>query len=298
MNDIKTIKKRYALKTHSYTIKKGVTIVCAAEGRFVFKRNRGNDIATLYKYLKSRNFNHFGPLVNIDPDFIIYEYIDDIKLPIEQRGLDMMFLLSLLHSKTTFYKEGDFDDYKKIFEEVNEQLEYFYHYYTELIDNIETKVYMSPTEYLLARNISKIFYLLSFAKKEIEEWYKLIKDKRKQRFVTLHNNVEVDHLLENNEMYLISWENHDMGMPIYDIYNMYKKHYFDFDFFELLKVYENKYPLLKEEKKLLFILISIPEEIKLTANEYDNCKKVNQYLDYIYITNELLSNYYTANEVK
>lgn len=298
MNDIRAIKERYALNTQRYTIKKGVIIINADDGRFVFKKNKGNDIEKLYRYLDSRGFSHYVPLVKADDYFNVYEYIDDIDTPMEQKAMDIMYVLSLLHNKTTHYKEVDIDDYKKIYEDVNYQIEYYYNYFTNLIEKIETEVYMSPASYLLARNISKIFALLSFCKHEIDSWYRLIRGKRKQRVVTLHNNLDVDHLLANNDMYLISWEKSKIDMPIYDIYNIYKKHYFDLDFFELLRVYEHKYPLLPEERKLLFVLLSLPEKLEFTNDNYHNCKVINNYLDYIYKTDELVSNYYATNKVE
>lgn len=82
--------------------------------------------------------------------------------------LDLIKLVSLLHNKTTHYKEVDFADYKTIYETLSNNIEYLYSYYNDIITLIETKVYMSPSEYLLARNISKIFGSLNFSKQELE----------------------------------------------------------------------------------------------------------------------------------
>ena len=43
----------------------------------------------------------------------IYPYIEDVYEPREQKAMDMVHLLSLLHSKTTFYGEVDIDKNKK-----------------------------------------------------------------------------------------------------------------------------------------------------------------------------------------
>ncbi len=296
MNDIRNIKEKYALNTQRYTIKKGITIVDADDGRFVFKRNSGNDVENLYKYLNSRNFNYYAPLIRSDDNYNIYNYIDEVDTPLEQKALDLMFILSLLHNKTTFYKEVDIDNYKKIYEDITDKINYYNSYYTDMINKIETKIYMSPTEYLIARNINKIYASITFCKQELNSWYQLIKGKHKQRLVTLHNNLELDHLIEGNEIYLVSWDKYKVDMPIYDIYTLYQKHYFDLDFNELLKVYEDKYPLLEEEKQLLFILIALPHKIDLTTDQYQNCKIVNNYFDYIFKTEELISNYKTHDE--
>ena len=61
----------------------------------------------------------------------------------------------------------------------------------------ENSIYMSPSEYMLALNISKILGALNFCKDEIEKWYKIVKDKKKQRLVVLHNNLDLSHFLKN-----------------------------------------------------------------------------------------------------
>lgn len=52
----------------------------------------------------------------------------------------------------------------KIFEETMEKINYIYNYYMDVINIIESKIYMSPSEYLIARNISKIFSCIYFCK--------------------------------------------------------------------------------------------------------------------------------------
>ena len=75
---------------------------------------------------------------------------------------------------------------------------------------------------------------------------------------------------------------------ILDIYKLYKKEYKKMDFTNLLKIYNDEYPLDDEESKLLTIMISMPSTIKETNNEYDKIKEINEILDYIYRTNELI----------
>lgn len=298
MNKIKDIRNKYALNVDRYTIKKKVVIVDTDKGRFVFKENNNNNnIEKLYNYLDSRSFYHYSPLIKNDTNYNIYRYLDSVDMPREQKAFDLMYLLSLLHNKTTYYKEVDIDEYKEIYENINNKIDISYHFYNNLIENIESKVYMSPTEYLLARNINKIYGSLNYCKHELKKWYELIKDKRKKRIVTLHNNLELDHFIKKDEAFLISWEYSKEDMPLYDLYDFYKKHYLELDFVELFKAYESKYPLLEEERILLFVLLSLPEVIDLNNTEYLNCKVVNELLEYMYKTEQLILNYHSTEEV-
>lgn len=291
MLEISEVLKRNNLRTTEYKKLGKAILVNTNKGKLVIKEKGNNDI---YQYLESRNFSYY-PSVIEDGNYEIIEYVEQIETPNEQKMLDMIHLVSLLHNKTTYYKEVSEDDYKQIFEDINNNIDYLYSYYQDIITIIETKVYMSPSEYLLARGISKILNSLNYSKYEAQNWYELVKDKKKQRYVVLHNNLELDHFIRNKSSYLISWEKSKIDIPIFDFYKLYKRHCLDYDFSTLFRTYETEYPLLEEERKLLFILISLPDKIELEGREYERCVKISKLLDYLYKTDELISPYYSEN---
>jgi len=296
-NSINSILEKHALNPIKYTIKNNVTIVDTDKGRVVFKKKKDgnrNNVNNLYEYLNSRNFSYYPKLIQNDDrdDYNIYEYIEEIDTPDEQKALDIINLIGLLHNKTTYYKEATEDTYKEIYEKIKKELDYLYNYYTDLITIVDNSVYMSPKEYLFARNISKIYACIMFCNVELDKWLDFVKDKKKQRVVTLHNNLELGHLVRSNEPYLISWENAIKDIPIYDFYNLYQKHYLDLDFIDLFEEYNERYPLLEEEKMLLLIMLSIPKKIEFIDNELECCKQIRKQLDYMYKTEELVKNFY------
>ena len=286
MNQYKNILNKNGLKVNKYTIKGKATIVDTNLGHFVLKKNKGNNI---YNYLLSRNFKYFPKILDMDENSILIEYLDDIKYDQEQKALDIMKILSLLHSKTTYYKEIDFDEYKTIYEDIKNKIDYINNYYLDIINIIESKVYMSPSDYLIARNISKIFSCIYYCNNELENFYELVKDKKRKRVVTLHNNLKLDNLIKNDNIFLISWDKSKIDLPIYDLVNFYNNYSLDFDFSSLFEEYEKIFPLLEEEKILLNILISIPNKIDYTYNEYNMVKNVRKLLDKIYKTEKLLT---------
>ena len=152
-------------------------------------------------------------------------------------------------------------------------------------------VWLSPSSYLLARNITKIFNSLNYCKVNIDKWYDMVRDKNKVRMVLVHNNLELDHYIKKDKPYFLSWDKSKIDMPIIDLYVFYRKHYLNFDFYELFKYYESRYPLLEEERLLLFIYLSIPDKIELDNNEYNLCKKIRRFLDYLYKTENLIAEY-------
>lgn len=287
MKTIKEILLKHNLKPTKYEFKNKAAIVNCNNKKYVVKKNEKD--FDVYKYLNSRSFNYY-PKILIKEDYEVMEYIDDVDMPEEQRMFDLINLVGLLHSKTTYYKEVDLADYKELYEHISNNIVYLHSYYDDLASIIESKVYMSPAEYLLIRNISKIYEALNFCRVEIETWYDLVKDKKKQRYVVLHNNLELDHFLKNERSYLISWNNSKEGIPVFDIYKLYKKS--NVEFGELLKHYEKVYPLLNEERILFFILISLPDKIELNKDEYELCLEISKKIELLFKTQNLLLPYY------
>lgn len=269
------------------TIKNNVKII---DNSYVVKK-KTKPLKDTYNYLLSRSFDYFPEVIKEDDKYIYYKYINDLKEPKEQKIIDLINLLILLHSKTTFYKEIDIDKYKSIYESINNQIDDTYNYYNNLMDNIDNEIFMSPANYLIARNITLIYKSLNYAKENISKWYKLIENNRKVRVVLLHNNLTLDHYLKNDKPYLISWDKSTIDMPIFDLVSLYQNNYLDFDFNDLLKIYLSKYPLTKEEMTLFLTIISIPNKITLSTSEYKTVLEVRKLLDYIYKTNELRKEY-------
>lgn len=244
----------------------------------------------------SRSFDYFPEVIKIDNNYFYYKYVKDIDEPNEQKIIDLINIIILLHSKTTMYKEVDIDDYKYIYEKIKFLIDDIYNYYNSVMDNIDLVTFMSPSNYLIARNIGFIYSAIDFARESIDKWYKLIENKRRVRVVVVHNNLSLDHYLKDDKPYLISWDKSKIDMPIYDLISLYNNHYLDFDFSELLDIYFSKYPLMKEELLLFLTIISIPKKIIYNDSEYKNVINIRRQLDYIYKTSELVKKYNLLDE--
>ena len=153
MKEISDLLKKSDIRAHSYLKNGNVIIADTNIGKVAIKKNKNKDY--IYKYLDDRNFNYYPEILE-NEKYIVSRYIEDINIPKEQKIMDLMDLISLMHSKTTHYKTISEDEYKKIFEDLSNNYEYLTEYYNDLISLIDEKVFMSPSEYLLARNINAI----------------------------------------------------------------------------------------------------------------------------------------------
>lgn len=289
-NYVRKIASEYNIPINKITIKNNTRII---DDKIVLKKKKNNDLNNVYKYLKSRSFDYFPEPITIDNLYEVYPFLEDTYEPSEQKATDIMHLLGLLHSKTTFYREIDIDKNKEIYENISDELEYLNNFYNDLITMIEKEVYMSPSGYLIARNINIIFGSIYYAKHNLEEWYKKIDNNKNERVVNIHNNISLDHYIKNEKPYLISWNKSRIDSPIYDLLSFYKNHYLDFDFDDLFHFYESGYPLKKDERLLLFTYMAIPYKIEIISDEYEMCIKINKMIEYLYKTSNLIMNYHS-----
>lgn len=279
----------------SITKNKNAYIIDTENGKYVIKKDEAY-LNKTYNYLLARGFNYYPNYYKLD-NYMIYDYIPNLEEDKNERLQDLMYLISLLHLKTTRYTNIDIADYKEIYENLMNKVNDLYDYYTKLNDEIDSEIYMSPSFYLLARNISTVYSALSFSKEELGNWYDKVKKKDKQRKVLIHNNLDISHIRKNNSPYLISFRKSKVDYPIYDLYNLYKK-YNDLDFDNLFNIYQKKYPLNSDELILFFILISLPDKIIFTNDEYNNTILVKNMLSKLFNSDKLIRPYYQKKKLE
>ena len=280
-------------KPYRYTIKGKTTILETTSGDFIIKP-KNKDMNELYNYLTNRGFMNFPKIIDASRDEVnVFEYVEDTKLPKEQKCEDLIELIASLHNKTSYFKEVSSDKFKTIYEDIKSNINYLTNYYNTLYEIGFNEDYESPSNYLLLRNYYKLDASLKYAEKELDEWYSLVTSENKIRVATLHNNLELNHLRDNK---LISWDNYIIDTPVIDIVKLYKKEWNNIEFSEILSRYMYKFPLLDYEKKLLFILITLPPESKKSNNEFERCQNVSNLIDYVFKTEELIRPYNTHDE--
>ena len=283
---IEVLKSIY--KPYRYTIKGKSTILETTCGDFIIKP-KNKDINELYTYLTNRGFMNYPKIIDSSRDEVnVFEYVEDIKLPKEQKCDDLIEIIASLHNKTSYFKEVSEDKFKSIYEDIKSNISYLSNYYNTLYEIGFNEVYASPSNYIFMRNYFKINAALEYANSELDNWNSLVTNETKIRVCLIHNNLELNHLLNNK---LISWDNYMIDTPVIDIVKLYKNEWKNINFSEILERYIYKFPLLDYEKKLLFILISLPPQIKKSNNEFEKCKVISEVMDYVFKTEELIRPY-------
>ena len=278
------------------TLSNNVKIIDTDNGTYVYKKsNYIEKQQELFKYLKSKNFNNYLDYLYNQDNFVVYPYIDGLVKSEDEKANDLIELIALLHSKTEFYKSYPLDDIKKFYEEKTKYISYLDKYYDDKRVLFEEEEYPSPSHYYFLNNCSWIFHSLNSSKYFLDDWYTKIKEVKTKRECLIHNNLELDHLLESENKYLISWDKSKNDSPIYDLIGFYKKNYNNISFYELLETYENIFPLVPEEKSLLFSLMLLPEKIDSSDIEIINTKNIFNVILYLKESNRIISKYHPSN---
>ena len=230
-----------------------------------------------------------------DATHYCYAYIYETKEPLEQKANDMMKTVAILHAKTSYFKDVDESTFDNIYNDIDNNIEYIKDYYSRLYDEIFMKEYFNPFESIFIDIYSKINNACLFCKNELDIWYNLSSDKKSKRVVLLHNNLKLDHFLKGSDDYLISFDNAKIDTPVLDLVKFYKNEYDNLDFNELFKTYTYHFDLTNDEYKLFFILISIPDLIKVTSDNKNNLIQIINLKNYLDKTEKLIRPYYSEN---
>ena len=89
---IEVLKSIY--KPYRYTIKGKSTILETTCGDFIIKP-KNKDINELYTYLTNRGFMNYPKIIDSSRDEVnVFEYVEDIKLPKEQKCDDLIEIIA------------------------------------------------------------------------------------------------------------------------------------------------------------------------------------------------------------
>ena len=289
-NEIYSIIKKNNIHPIGYEKIKSVYLVKEKNNSFIIKLHTNN--YDIYKYLISKNFNYIPKNYNDTSDnYDILEYIRDLKIDKVQKINDYLKILAILHLKTSYVREIDLDEIKKNHEELINNINLLRKHYYELNNVIDKELFLSPGYYLLARNISLIYSILNITEDKLNKIYEQIKNEKSIRVSLLHNNIDLDHLLNNDNEYLISWDKSYFDSPIIELEIFYRKYYQDIDINDFFRIYESINKLSIIEKELLLIRLAIPSKIEFSNDNYLDTEVVNKEINYLKNVYELLISY-------
>ena len=168
---------------------KGKAKIIVDENNKCVVKKKKKDLSELYDYLSLKGFDSYPKVIDEQDDELRYEYIESVFATEDEKGKELIKTVADLHFRTTYFKDVSRKKYKEIHYKIINNIDYLKNYYEKLILKIDKKEYMSPYEYLIARNYSIIISALMYAEREINSWYKLVQNKDTERVSVVHNNL-------------------------------------------------------------------------------------------------------------
>lgn len=243
---------------------------------YVLKKNSHKD--KTYKYLDGISFDNFIKPIKKDNLNYLFNYLEDYSPDSDSKMINLVEVLSVLHSKTSEFKELNLDRVKEIVEKCNEKINYLEEYYNNLEDTLNESIFYKPYVYTYLRNVSKIYYNLDFSKYLVKLFYDEALKNNKYKESLILGKVRADNFINDK---FTNFDHSTFKSPIYDLIDLYKEYYDSYDFQNLYKVYKSNYHLNKLEELYFFLMISILYKISFKSDSYTNTLNVHKLMNYI-----------------
>ena len=247
--------------------------------KIVRKKCKSNIIAK-YRYLESKGFHNFIDTKIID-GYEIRDYIDEVDISKEDKLNELIYLISIMHTKTTHYKNISINEIKLFYEKTTDEINNIKLFYNKIVEDNDIYMFLKPSINYLIKNISIILISLDNCKFFLDKWYDIVKTKLRKRVVMNHNNLKLSNFIVGSSLYLINFDNSIIDYPIYDIVSIFKNNFKIIDMIDLFNTYSSKYSLLKEEVYLLFVELLKIEKIDFKEFEVNNTRKISDLILYL-----------------
>ena len=100
MKTINKIKKELKCDIKKYSFFNNVRYIETNIGNFIIKKTNSD----VYKTLERNSFENYIDYKYVVDEYKLYPYIDNLDVDDNEKALDIIHLMSNLHSKTSYYK--------------------------------------------------------------------------------------------------------------------------------------------------------------------------------------------------
>lgn len=209
-------------------------------------------------------------------------YIDNSQGILKEIKVKFYFeTLAYLHLNSFYYTKINQDYFDTLHQDILDIIHEREIYYEQMIQNYESIVYRSPSQWMLMMNYYRIYDSLCHARQYLSQYLEQTKSFHQIRVCLTYKHFDYNHI-SLKERLLLSLDNMSIDLPIYDLFDMYQRIpdiLFDLDCFS--QYYFQKVDLKDEEKLLLCCLMSIVPVIYYSDDEIENIIKLSRLLYYL-----------------
>ena len=107
-------------------------VICNNDKKYVYK-SRIKSKEKTFEYLKSKGFVNYLTYERETEKYEIYPFIKEEKIPPEDKAQELIYLLSLLHIKTTTHQETNIKETQELYEDSKTKIHELRKFYYEQI---------------------------------------------------------------------------------------------------------------------------------------------------------------------
>jgi spore coat protein YsxE len=278
------------------------------------KRIYRNNLVDNVRSLQDRGFRSVVPIYHTQNGEYVVQYnakhyylmpwIENVDSKSDENlHFQRMFTsLGKMHNRTQKEKKVDQDQLQNHYDTLTKRWSKEKEVLENFIDIAESNWYMSPYELSYCTYFHKVLSAHQFAKNQLEEWFKKMKETENTRIVMNHGSLSISHFLvnERGEGVFINLENAQETTPIQDLTNYYKN---SFDTYPIqqpdrnnwLKMYEKNFSLREEEKFLFMSYMAYPTQFSSKISNYMNREEHKNEKEKV---KELLQSYWHVNNIE
>lgn len=206
-----------------------------------------------------------------DKSFTVSKWVDDDY--VESKDLKIKYYLNQigkLHNETSYTLNVTLSYFNEITLKIEEDIQYCYHQYEKIIENIERLEYKSPFQWYFIDNFKEIVASLDKSSKHLEKFKTLVKNKSVIRQTINHLNFSYDHVFISKDK-IIGNDKMKQNSPIYDLVDLFDKiEYGSIDLSGMMDEYFKNFSLEEYEIEWLLTLLFILKPIELVNSEMKN----------------------------
>lgn len=214
--------------------------------------------------------------------FYMMPYVDNSQGALKEMKVKFYFeTLAYLHLNSFYYTKINQDYFQTLQQDIMKIIHEREVYYEQMIQNYESILYRSPSQWMLVMNYYRIYESLCNAKQYLSQFLEKTKHYSQLRVCLTYKHFDYNHISLKYRV-LLSIDNMSIDLPIYDLFDMYQRIpdiLFDLDCFS--QYYFKKIELQEEEKLLLCCLMSIVPVIYYNDDEIENIIKLSRLLYYL-----------------
>ncbi len=234
------------------------------------------------------NHQHHYLTVYKERYFYVMKALEEDSGIVDDMKLKFYFeCLAHLHQHSFFYHQVSDCFFKEQYQHLKQTIQERMIYYQDLMKRFETLKFRSPSGWMLVLNYYRIDETLKNAYFYLDQYCKLIENKKEIRLALTYNHFDFHHVYFK-ERKLISIDHLKIDFCVYDLYHLYQNHpqllyYQDC----LCDHYLKHVELCDSEIRLLQCLLSIVPIVVLSQDEVYNVIQMSYFLDYLNAVKEI-----------